>query len=67
MRENSKIYHIFAKNKCLIHSVKEEDFDETWRTLNQMVGLMHTDYTVEDLSYKEMTIIKEVGQNSSSK
>jgi hypothetical protein len=60
-----KIYHIYAKDKCLFHSVKEEDFQITWNTLNQLVGLMHTDYCVEDLSYEELTISKELCLNSS--
>jgi hypothetical protein len=60
-----KIYHIYAKDKCLFHSVKEEEFKVTWNTLNQLVGLMHTDYSVEDLSYEELTISKELCLNSS--
>jgi hypothetical protein len=54
-----KIYHIYAKNKCLLHSVKEEEFNITWNTLNNMIGLMKTDYTTKDLSYEELTINKE--------
>jgi len=60
-----KIYHIYAKDKCLFHSVREEEFKVTWNTLNQLVGLMHTDYSVEDLSYEELTISKELCLNSS--
>lgn len=63
MRE--KVYHIYAKDKCLFHSIKEEDFKVTWDTLNQLVKLMHTDYSVEDLSYEEQTISKEICLNSS--
>jgi hypothetical protein len=43
-----KIYHIYAKDKCLFHSIKEDEFDITWKTLNNMVGLMKTDYNTED-------------------
>jgi hypothetical protein len=60
-----KIYHIYAKNKCLLHSIKEEEFGVTWKTLNNMIGLMKTDYTTKDLSYEELTINKEEIQNSS--
>lgn len=60
-----KIYHIYAKDRCLFHSIKEEEFKVTWKTLNQLVGLMHTDYSVEDLSYEELTINKEICLNSS--
>lgn len=60
-----KIYHIYAKNICLFHSIKEEEFKTTWKTLNNMVGLMKTDYIVEDLSYEELTINRETILNSS--
>ncbi len=60
-----KIYHIYAKDRCLFHSIKEEEFKVTWRALNQLVGLMKTDYSVEDLSYEELTFNKEICQNSS--
>jgi len=60
-----KVYHIYAKERCLFHSVKEEDFHATWSTLKNMVGLMKTDYVIEDLSYEELTINKEIINDSS--
>ena len=60
-----KIYHIYAKDKCLFHSIKEDEFETTWNTLKNMVGLMKTDYSVNDLTYEELTINKEVVLNSS--
>ena len=60
-----KVYHIYAKDRCLLHSIKEEDFQATWNTLNNMVGLMKTDYGVEDLSYEELYVSKETILNSS--
>jgi hypothetical protein len=45
--------------------MKEEDFHTTWDTLNNMVGLMKTDYSVEDLSYEELVVNKEIILNSS--
>jgi hypothetical protein len=65
MTAKEKIYHIYAKDKCLFHSLKEEEFNRTWNTLNNMVGLMKTDYNAEDLSYEELMINKEVSLNSS--
>ncbi len=65
MPAQEKIYHIYAKNQCLFHSIKEEEFQTTWNTLNNMVGIMKTDYNVEDLSYEELVINKEVSLNSS--
>jgi hypothetical protein len=60
-----KVYHIYAKDRCLFHSIKEEDFQATWRTLNNMVGLMKTDYNVDDLTYEELYVNKEIILNSS--
>jgi len=60
-----KVYHIYAKDRCLFHSIKEEDFQTTWNTLNNMVGLMKTDYSVEDLTYEELYVSKETILNSS--
>ena len=60
-----KVYHIYARNECLYHSLKEEEFQTTWRTLNNMVGLMKTDYSVEDLTYEELVVNKEIILNSS--
>ena len=60
-----KVYHIYAKDKCLFHSIKEDEFHTTWNTLNNMVGLMNTDYSVEDLSYEELCVNKEISLNSS--
>jgi hypothetical protein len=60
-----KIYHIYAKKNCLFHSLKEEEFYTTWNTLKTMVGLMKTDYNLEDLSYEELLINKVVIQESS--
>jgi hypothetical protein len=60
-----KVYHIYAKDRCLFHSIKEEEFQTTWKTLNNMVGLMRTDYTTDDLSYEELSTSKEISLNSS--
>jgi hypothetical protein len=65
MSANEKIYHIYAKDKCLFHSIKEEDFYITWNTLKNMVGLLETNYSLNDLSYEELIINKEVALNSS--
>ena len=63
MSPKEKLFHIYAKDRCLFHSIKEEDFNVTWNTLKGMVGLLHTDYTLEDLSYEELTV-HEVGEAS---
>ena len=61
-----KIYHIYAKDKFLFHSIKEEEFRTTWITLNRLVGLMKTDYTEDDLSYIELSVDKDIALNTSN-
>lgn len=61
----NKIYHIYAKNSCIFHTLNEEEFKITWKTLNHLVGLMHTDYNEEDLSYEELNNNSEITLNSS--
>ena len=48
-----KVYHIYAKEECIYNNLSTEEFNHTWETLKGMVGLMKTDYTLEDLSYEE--------------
>ena len=60
-----KVYHIYAKDKCIFHSLKEEEFNLTWNTINKLVGLMKTDYTEDDLSFIELPLNKDVITNSS--
>jgi hypothetical protein len=54
MPPKEKLFHIYAKDKCLFHNIKEEDFSVTWNTIKGIVGLMQTDYNLEDLSYVEV-------------
>ena len=65
MTQIEKIYHRYARDRCLFHSIKEEEFNTTWSTLKIMVGLMKTDYTIEDLSYEELTFNKDLALHSS--
>lgn len=60
-----KIYHIYAGNNCLLHSIPEEEFAVTWKTLNRLVGIVHTAYTIEDLSYEELSVNDYIRRNSS--
>ncbi len=60
-----KIYHIYAKNKCLVHSIKEEEFNLTWKTIKNLVSILDSDYSESDLSYEELILNKEILHNSS--
>ena len=65
MPAQEKIYHIYAKDRCLFHSLKEEEFNVTWNTLKNMVDVLKTDYDIEDLTYIELNVDKEAVLNSS--
>ena len=60
-----KLYHIYAGTKCLFPNIKEEDFATTWNTVKGMVGLLETDYTIDDLSYEVVTINRQLMQEAS--
>ena len=55
-----KIYHIYAKDKCLYAGLTESKFETTWKDLNILVGLLKTDYSETDLSYEELTVQKNI-------
>ena len=52
---DSEIYHIYAKGQCLYNCLNESEFKEKWTELQGMVGLMKTDYTLEDLSFEKLS------------
>ena len=43
-----------------MHSLKEQDFLPAWRTVQNMIAIMNTEYKVEDLSYEELLVNKEL-------
>lgn len=60
----TKIYHIYLKNDCVLHNLEEERFKESWELLNTLVGFMKTDYVAEDLSYELVTRQYSTEENS---
>ena len=54
IKEPKPFYHFYAKRRMYTTFYKREDFKITWTTLKAMVGLMHTSYNEEDLSYTEV-------------
>ena len=48
------IYHIYAKDRCLYHSLRKEDFEEKWELLHVMVDLISTEYDEDDLTYVKL-------------
>jgi hypothetical protein len=60
-----KIYHIYAKNRCVYHSLSEEKFSETWEMLHRMIDVLDVDISKEDLQYEVMYVNKLIPLNSS--
>ncbi|AYR01748.1 hypothetical protein [Synechococcus phage S-B05] len=56
---STKIYHIYLKDECVLHSLTEENFRSSWETLKNLVGLVKTDYQAEDLSYEVVNVLQE--------
>ena len=52
---SEKVYHIYAKDRCLYHNLERKDFEEKWEMLRNMVGLMKTDYSESDLQFVEIS------------
>ena len=53
---NEKVFHIYAKDQCILDCIDEEDFKTTWNTVCALVGLMKSDYTLDDLTYEGVTV-----------
>ena len=60
-----KVYHIYAKDECLYNNLDESEFNNKWNTLRGMIGLMRTDYQLEDLSYEECESIRTINGETS--
>ncbi len=65
MNKEEKIYHIYAKDKCIYHSLSESKFSEIWEMLHRMVELIDLNISKEDLQYEEVYVNKLIMQNSS--
>jgi len=65
MTATEKLYHIYAKDKCLFHSLKEEEFKTTWNTLQKLIDILDTRYAGDDLTYEELAVHKQTIRESS--
>jgi hypothetical protein len=65
MKEQERIYHIYAKGRCIYHSLSEEKFSETWEMLHRMVDLLGANISAEDLQYEEVYVNRLIPLNSS--
>lgn len=62
MTEN--VYHIYAKNRCIYHSLKKEEFEIIWESLNKLVEI-YTEVGKSDLQYEEVVRSAQLTQESS--
>ena len=65
MSSQEKVYHIYAKDRCIYHNVSEEKFSEVWDMLHRMVDLLGSNIKKEDLEYEEILVNKLISQNAS--
>ena len=61
----TKVYHIYVKEECVYNNLNERQFSKKWNTLKGMVGLMKTDYELEDLTYEEVEVLRHVREEHS--
>ena len=52
--KNENRYHIYLRNKCLYHSLSENEFKETWEMLNNFISIFGN-VKKEDLNYEEIS------------
>ena len=50
---SEKVYHIYAKNTCIYHSLSESEFNVIWEALNNLVEVF-TEYQRKDLTFEEV-------------
>jgi hypothetical protein len=65
MKKPEKIYHIYAKNKCIYHNLSESKFSEVWEMLHRMIEFLDMNIKKEDLQYEELIVNKEIILQSS--
>jgi hypothetical protein len=61
---NDKVYHIYAKDRCLFHNLSEEEFKKVWKMLTTLVEVVG-ETRKEDLSFEELLVSKDNSINSS--
>ena len=59
------MYHIYLKDRCVYHGLTEEEFKKSWSDMRNMVGLMKTEYTIDDLSYEKLNYSRMATLDSS--
>lgn len=50
-----KRYNIYAKDKCIYHSLPEEEFNKTWEMIQNFLSITEAPVKKEDLTYRKIT------------
>lgn len=60
------IYHIYAKDKCLYHSLNEDEFNSTWKMIENLFDLIGTEeMSIDNITFEKVSVDKEIILNSS--
>jgi hypothetical protein len=61
-----KIFHIYARDKCVYHSLSQTEFNTIWKMMNNLIDVLDTkELKKEDLTYEEVVMDKELSLSSS--
>jgi hypothetical protein len=58
------LYHIYLRNKCIYHSLPEDEFNLTWKMISEFLSITD-DSKKNDLSYEKVIKSKDLALNSS--
>jgi hypothetical protein len=57
-------YHIYLKEKCIYHSLTEDEFNSTWKVISDFLSIVD-EHKKTQLSYEKVILSKEIILNSS--
>ena len=49
------VYCVYARGKCIFENLSEDDFQQVWTGLNQLVSI-YSDFEREDLSFTQTKV-----------
>lgn len=49
-------YNIYAKEKCIYQSLPEEEFNRTWKMIQNFLSIIDGNVKKEDLTFEELPI-----------
>ena len=62
----TEFYHIYLKEKCIYHSLSENEFKNTWNMIQNLLEVIQTkEVSKKDISFEKVYVDKEIVLNSS--